>query len=161
MIEVKAPNKVDTRKVMLFLAGTIDNGDSPNWQKHPVDRLQMDLNDSVVAINPRREDWDSTWKQEYSDPKFKQQVGWELYHITMSEVVFFFIGKDSKSPISLMELGLCHRKRNVIVFCEEGFYRKGNVDAICCNYAIQQVDSWDKAVSAILWAVSDVSTCVY
>jgi hypothetical protein len=160
MIEVKAPNLVDVSSLMLFIAGTIDNGNSHNWQKDLISRLQ--LPDFVTAINPRRDDWDSSWAQDYSDPKFKQQVDWELDYICMSDIVFFFIGKDSKSPISLMELGIASAARNrVIVFCEDGFYRKGNVDALCARFDLTTVKSWDEAVDSILWNVQDIQSCEY
>lgn len=161
MIEVKATDNVDTSKLMIFLGGTIDNGNSYNWQKDLVERLRLELPDTVVAINPRRDDWNTNWKQDYSDPKFKQQVDWELFHLHISDIVFFFIGKNSKSPITLMELGVASVANDrVIVFCEEGFYRKGNVDAICETFELTTVKTWGEAVSSILWAVSDIS-CEY
>jgi hypothetical protein len=38
------------------------------------------------------------------------------------------------SPISLMELGLFANK--CVVYCPEGFERKGNVDIVCQRYNI-------------------------
>lgn len=40
-----------------------------------------------------------------------------------------YFADDSKSPISLLELGyLCKTPHKVIVYCTDKFYRKGNVD---------------------------------
>lgn len=152
MREIKAPEHVVgllTPKASIFLAGTIDNGNSADWQANMVASL-ADIPDLDI-YNPRRNNWDSTWKQDYSSPKFKGQVDWELEKIEFSDIVFFYIGKDSKSPISLMELGLVATSEDqiVIVFCEDGFYRKGNVDAICTRYELIQVNSWEEAVSLI------------
>lgn len=42
----------------VFLAGTIDNGDSPDWQK----RVETSLSDlDVLVLNPRRSEWGSSW----------------------------------------------------------------------------------------------------
>jgi len=162
MIEVKAPNEVDVSNILVFLAGTIDNGNSHDWQKDLVDRLRLEVPDSVTAINPRRNNWDPTWRQDYSDPKFKEQVDWELYYMNMSDIVFFYIGKGSKSPISLMELGIAAGVRDhVIVFCEEGYYRKGNVDAVCRMFELTTVKTWDEAVSSILWEISECNKCEF
>jgi hypothetical protein len=158
MREIKPPNLVASwamGRASMFIAGTIDNGNSEDWQTKLVAALEhipyIDL------YNPRRDDWDSTWKQDYSDPKFKEQVDWELEHIELADIVFFFIGKDSKSPISLMELGLVarHEDQIVIVFCEDGFYRKGNVDAICEKYGLVKVDNWTDAINKITTIVED------
>jgi len=44
--------------------------------------------------------------------------------------------KDSKAPISLLELGLEAKNKKVVVVCEDGFYRKGNVEIVCNKYDI-------------------------
>jgi hypothetical protein len=42
---------------------------------------------------------------------------------------------DSKSPISLLELGL-FKDKSIFVVCPAGFYRNGNVDIVCDRYDI-------------------------
>ncbi len=45
----------------LFLAGTIDNGDSVNWQKALIDELnEYDTVHPIMIYNPRREEWPSS-----------------------------------------------------------------------------------------------------
>ena len=42
----------------LFLGGTIDNGNSLDWQKTLVDELNLsDTVHPIMIYNPRREDW--------------------------------------------------------------------------------------------------------
>lgn len=43
-----------------------------------------------------------------------------------------YFGKDSKSPISLLETGLF--KEKILCYCPDGFYRKGNVDIVAQRY---------------------------
>jgi hypothetical protein len=55
----------------------------------------------------------------------------------------------TKSPISLLELGLHANSSKLIVCCPEGFYRKGNVDIVCKKYGIMQVDTFDSLIEKI------------
>jgi hypothetical protein len=32
----------------------------------------------VTILNPRRTDWDATWRQSIDEPRFREQVEWEL-----------------------------------------------------------------------------------
>jgi hypothetical protein len=69
---IKAPeeHKVDDR-LTIFLGGSIDMGAAELWQ----DRLVRDL----VILNPRRDDWDSSWVQDPTPgTQFYKQVAWEL-----------------------------------------------------------------------------------
>ena len=53
------------------------------------------------------------------------------------------------SPITLLELGIHAKSRKLIVYCPEGFWRKGNVDIVCEKYNIKQVDSFEELKKAI------------
>lgn len=106
----------------IFLAGTIDMGNSIDWQKETINRLaDRDLN----VFNPRRNDWDSSWEQRATNEQFRRQVEWELKHLFRADVVFINILPDSKSPITLLEMGLFIHKS--IIVCPEQFYRSGNI----------------------------------
>jgi len=51
----------DKEGFKIFLAGTIDNGDSTNWQQNYINttiRHKDELgNEDIVIYNPRRDDW--------------------------------------------------------------------------------------------------------
>ena len=47
-----------------------------------------------------------------------------------------------------MELGL-YANKSCIVFCPEGFWRKGNVDIVCKWNGIPQADSYEDLVKKI------------
>lgn len=138
-----APEKVPSllefeENLRIFLAGTIDMGESIDWQREFIEKLKALKSDKIVSVlNPRRENWDSSWKQTITDPQFNEQVNWELNGLEDSDLVVMYIAKDSKSPITLLELGLCaNGNSSIIVCCEEGFYRKGNIEILCHNYSI-------------------------
>jgi hypothetical protein len=143
----------------IFLAGTIEQGDSPDWQSIVVEKLNLvqGLGYDVIVMNPRRDEWDASWKQEQSNPQFNEQVNWELGNIEESDIVFFHILPDYKSPITLMELGFCagnYRINDVIVCCPDGFYRKGNVDIMSTRSGFQQFETLDSAIGALITRIT-------
>ena len=154
MIEVKAPNKsLILGFKSLFLAGSIEMGAAEKWQS----KLVRELSDieNLIVYNPRRDDWDSSWKQEKTNPQFTEQVRWELEHICRSDVVVFYFDKNTKSPITLMELGMIgglnmsHLGHNAFVYCPDGFYRKGNVDITSDYLGIPVYEDYDLFLSVI------------
>jgi hypothetical protein len=129
----------------LFLAGSIEMGEAENWQEY----VQSFLADTDFTIfNPRRDDWDSSWVQSKDNPQFVAQVSWELTALERVDYILMYFDPGTKSPISLLELGL-FRSHNLIVVCPERFWRKGNVDIVCQRYGITQYDTLDEAILAL------------
>jgi len=154
MIEIKAPNcqMVSPEMTTVFLAGSIEMGVAEKWQ----DRVVKAFADTdLVFLNPRRDDWDSSWTQSASDPKFYEQVNWELDGFEVADVVLFYFDPNTKSPITLLELGLMAGKAyamgtTVIVCCPDGFYRKGNVEMVCQRYfGMHLVHTFDKMIEFV------------
>lgn len=149
MREIQPPELIDLRnEVSIFLAGSIEMGKAKDWQQTMIDSLNTW---DVTIFNPRREDWDSSWEQKITDQQFYEQVNWELDHIERSNVVVFYFDPDTKSPITLMELGAAAalKPEQCIVCCPEGFWRKGNVDIVCERYGVKQVHDLDQLVSIL------------
>jgi hypothetical protein len=144
-IEVQAPNEVvlDTEYVNVFLAGSIEMGVAEHWQKRVIDALS---DKPIRFLNPRRDDWDSSWTQDIHNDQFVEQVVWELTSLEQSDFVIMYFDPKTKSPISLLELGLHAKEQKLIVLCPEGFWRKGNVDVVCEYYGINQVDTFDELI---------------
>jgi len=142
-IHVKAVDAVpDTHKGQpsVFLAGSIEMGKAELWQ----DSLAESLSDLPVNIlNPRRPDWNSEWKQDPDFGKFKEQVDWELDHLDAVDVIALYFDPATKSPISLLELGLHAASGKLVVLCPEGFWRRGNVQIVCARHGVTMVK--DKA----------------
>lgn len=124
----------------VFLAGSIEEGRADKWQ----DWVTAQLAGIDISIyNPRRDDWDSSWVQSIDNPQFKEQVEWELNALELADLILMYFDPRTKSPISLLEFGLyannTDKRRDMIVCCPEGFWRKGNVDIVCERYKITQV----------------------
>lgn len=136
MIEIQSPNPIPaSHDLKIFLAGSIEKDTAEEWQDHVVTELQ---GESGIIFNPRRDDWNNTWKQTEDDPQFKQQVEWELDALAASDKIIMYFDPHTKSPISLLEFGLYAQSGKLLVVCPDGFWRKGNVDIVCEKYGIPQ-----------------------
>jgi len=118
---------------IIFLAGTIDNGTGPDWQAE-VEQALQDLD--VLILNPRRDEWDATWDQSIHNPQFKEQVTWELDGQQRADVILMYFAPGSKSPITLLELGLFVHTQKLFICCPSGFWRRGNVEIVADRYRL-------------------------
>jgi len=141
-----APQKPEGDGPYVFLAGSIDMGKAEDWQSKVTKALE-DVD--CVILNPRRDDWDSSWEQAISNPEFFEQVTWELDGMDRADVVALCLTKDSKAPISLLEMGLHAADGKLVVFCPDGFWRKGNVDIVCARHGIPVYEDFDKFIAAV------------
>ncbi len=154
MIEIQSPNRPkydDNFKYdmpTIFLAGSIEMGIAENWQTKIVNSLKS--NPFCAIFNPRRDNWDSSWEQKESNSQFNEQVTWELDYIDKADLVLFYFDPNTKSPVTLLELGIAlASKKNMIVCCPEGFYRKGNVDITCSKFGVKVYSKIDEVISIL------------
>lgn len=137
----KGANKLDAKSV--FLAGTIDNGNSLNWQDKVIVEL-INLGVSCEVFNPRRERWNPNPTKE----EMEKQIKWEQEHLDKSDIIAMVLLDNSKSPISLLEMGLYAKSKKLIVFCTPKFYRFDNVRLTCEKYHIPLVQDLHPLVIA-------------
>jgi Nucleoside 2-deoxyribosyltransferase like len=144
-VEIKAPGKYDaSARYTVFLAGAIDQGKAEDWQKKVAHALaEFDIN----ILNPRRDDWDSSWEQTADDPQFRQQVEWELDAQEAADMVVFVFTADSKAPITFLEFGLFATKKDAVVCVEEGFYRQGNLDIVAGRLKVPMYHNLDEMIA--------------
>ncbi len=117
---------------VVFLAGSIEMGAATDWQSELVAALPA----NVVALNPRRTEWDSSWRQSIDEPKFREQVEWELDGLERATHVLMYFDPATRAPVTLCELGLVARSGRLVVGCPDGFWRKGNVEVVCARYGV-------------------------
>jgi len=144
-IEIQAPKTLKLKHgyTSVFLGGSIEMGKAEEWQQKLIDELE---DKPYIFFNPRRDDWDSSWAQKITDKNFKEQVTWELEALEVADVIVMYFDPNTKSPISLLELGLHARDKKLIVYCPDDFWKKGNVDVLCEVYNIKQVKSFEELV---------------
>lgn len=136
----------------VFLAGSIEMGKAEDWQS---ELGEWFLNMGWNVFNPRRKDWDSDWIQTYQNPAFSQQVNWELNALDKADMILMYLSPETKSPISLLELGLHANSKKLRVVCPDGFYRKGNVEVVCSIYDIPLFNTIDSFKSDLIESISN------
>lgn len=155
---LKPPTPIDWDDVLgigpsVFLAGSIEQGAAIDWQA----RATAAFPEDSVIVNPRRDDWDWTWKQSIDNPKFREQVEWELEGLDNVDWVLLHFEPSTKSPISLLEFGRLSLLQTtglpgpqLVVSCPEGFWRKGNVDIVCARDGVPRFDNIDEAIAHVV-----------
>lgn len=131
--DLSETNVIGKNPFRIFLAGTIDNGDSTDWQQELINTINgVELRRPTSIYNPRRKEWPSSDDHREID----RQIEWELSHLEKADLIVMNILANSKSPISLMELGLFAREGRLMVFCPKTFYRYDNVRNVCKRYEV-------------------------
>jgi len=146
--------------INIFLGGSIEMGAAENWQ----DRVTLELSQVLEhdtefdynILNPRRDDWDSSWSQEpVPGTKFHEQVSWEREAQENSDIIVYYFADGTKSPITLLELGEYGPRhdgiedRYVVVKCGPGFWRYGNVKIFCDDHGIPCVETYEEMMEII------------
>lgn len=149
---IKPPSNIEhiDMGIRLFLGGTIDMGNSRDWQTE-VEKHFIKVK-NLTIFNPRRSDWDSSWPQDPTPgTKFHEQVEWEMKAQNRSSHILYNFEPKSLSPITLLELGLFAKETSkiVIVVCPKEFWRYGNVKYICDLYRIIHFETLNKALRCL------------
>lgn len=130
VIKAPAPYANDPNKVRVFLGGSIEMGKAVDWQADVTKAIES-LGYDTIILNPRRDDWDSSWEQDVLNDQFRGQVCWEQDALLAADLIIFYFAPDTMSPITLMEFGqFVGSNKRVLAYCPEGFWRKGNVDIV-------------------------------
>lgn len=146
------PNSLNipTNHKTVFLAGSIDMGFAIDWQAYIIEELEEFENpENLTILNPRRADWDASWEATTDNPEFTKQVNWELDGLEKADLIVMYLAPNTKSPITLLELGLHAQNNNLVICCDEKFWRKGNVDIVCQRYGIKKVASLENLIKEI------------
>ena len=144
---ITAPEALEIQHKSVFLAGSIEQDKAELWQEKVIQHLE-DL--EITILNPRRAAWDDSWVQSIDNLQFSEQVNWELDALESADFILIYFDKNTKSPISLLELGLfANTDKQLFVCCPKGFWRKGNVDIVCNRYNIPTFETLDKMIEAV------------
>lgn len=139
---INAPNQLPSARPQLFLAGTIEMGESPAWQPDAATKARAL---GWTVLNPRR-DGVATWEPSAADPDFVEQVNWELDAQDQADRIVMNLVEGTLSPVSLLELGLYAASGKLVVICPPEFWRRGNVEIVCRRYHIPLVTTLEEAL---------------
>lgn len=110
----------DQKNVSVFLAGTIEMGNSHDWQS---DVCEIMKDYDVTFYNPRRV-LPPTCKAD-----IEYQIRWELEHLKKADIIFMYLAPNTISPISLLELGLYLKSdKPMIIVADPEYLRFQNVE---------------------------------
>lgn len=144
-----SPIVFNHKESSIFLAGTIDNGNSFDWQSEFIKDIDKHIKkykkpeyiycEAISIYNPRRKDWNKNAEYTYTDATMYQQINWELNALEKANYIVFNFNEDSQSVITLLELGLYANKGDnkiIAVCCPEKYHKAANVYAVCDRYKI-------------------------
>ena len=134
--EQKLPEK-NSHEKYVFLAGSIDNRYFGNWRKETVKKLETKAN----VFDPTNMKHDRL-----NDAEMKSHIIWELDALAIADKILLNFLPDSKSPISLVELGLYVASNKLIVVCPKEFYKSRYVFALCEKYNTPIFENLNKAL---------------
>jgi hypothetical protein len=140
----KPPLRPQVTRPSVILYGAIQP--EPAWQTS----LAASLSDLPIHIlDPRRDDWDHTWVEDVSFPKFAEQVAWEMDHAQVADVIVFHFAAGALAPVALLELGMHAATGKVIVCCPKGFYKRGNVQMVCLRHGIEMLETLEELIEKV------------
>lgn len=142
------------RYFKIFLAGTIDNGECEDWQYDLYCKLFMRIEPIVISTGEvycNRKEYDinlysprrNNWNPESTIEDIENQIKWEQDKLDKADLIVMVLQDNSKSPISLLELGLYGPSGKLICFCTKNFYRYNNVKLTCEKYNIPLKETTD------------------
>ena len=121
-----------------LLAGSIEGGRAEPWQGALIHLL---ADSGLTILDPRRDDWDASWVDRDECSPFPGAGGLGASTGSSGRTGWRCTSPRAPAPpVTLLELGLVAASKPVVVCCPEGFWRKGNVDAVCRRFGIPQVD---------------------
>jgi nucleoside 2-deoxyribosyltransferase len=144
-VNIKTPSDKQcfSKGQSVFLAGTTDSDLSGGWQSKVENELS---NLDVTILNPKLNTWFRPDQQSVQNEAFKSQVDWELTGLENADIVVLCLLEASDSSTTLIEFGLTARTGKLIVYCEEYFWRFGNIEVTCHRYDIPMAKSLDELI---------------
>lgn len=139
---IESGNKVrlnENNGINVFLAGSIEMGVAENWQDKFANIFKKH---NITFLNPRRDQWDNSLTQSIDNKLFRDQVEWELNGLIEADFIVMYFDPKTKSPISLLELGLMARDKKMYVCCPDEFYRRANVEIVCNRFDVPMYGDW-------------------
>lgn len=158
-IQLITPNTADQTPqhptISVFLSGATKT----NWRETFLTILASKLPSttqphppypSITVYDPTQPLWAADWREDLADGRFGTQVAWELDRLDAAAVVAVFFERASESPVSLLEFGLCAHSGRAVVGCGRGYWKRGNVEAVCLRYGVPMADDLDGLVALVL-----------
>ena len=65
------------------------------------------------------------------------------------DIIVVYFDPKTKSPITLLEVGLHAASGKMLLCCPDGFWRKGNIEVVCDRYGIPLFHHFSDLIEAL------------
>lgn len=137
----KKIHSLDYTRHRVYLSGAMTGEDWQSKFTNELDSLRVDV------FSPR---YPSSHTVTPPDGLFE----WEIDHMSIANVIAFNFIPDEDCSSALIALGMYAKTDRIIVCCPDGFFKKGDIDALCNREDIPQVDSLDLLIK---WTIARIS----
>lgn len=151
MISINVPRAPDSNfnKELpnLFIAGTIDMGNSIDWQSFVI-RTIKENNLDINIFNPRRSGFTDFTKSEE-----QYQITWELDALASADYVLICFIEGSTSPVSLLELGFLlptFDPNKLFVVANKFFHKWDNILLTCQRFNVVPYENLQSGIDALI-----------
>ena len=134
-----------TEGLKIFLAGSVCNGNAPDWQSMAVSTIQMSSGEEPLTIyNPRRP------SGEFLPENEVEQAAWTISMLNASDYIILHLTGDTGSPISTLELGLFINSPKLHLSIDDSYSRKEIVEIHYNYFGIGQIyERLEESIMAI------------
>lgn len=119
--------------VKIFLGGSIDLGNAPDWQNSVSKYIEKSWGVGDITIyNPRR-------LNEFTPDLETEQAAWSICMINISDYILMHLAGDGASPISTLELGMFITDPRLYLSISDEYSRKEIIEYHYNCFGIGQI----------------------
>lgn len=117
----------------IFLGGSIDLGNAPDWQSFVSKYIEESWKETDITIyNPRRLD-------EFTPNLETEQAAWTISMLNLADYILLHLAGDGASPISTLELGMFIKDPRLYLSISDEYSRKEIVEYHYNCFGIGQI----------------------
>ncbi|CAM1372061.1 nucleoside 2-deoxyribosyltransferase domain-containing protein [Tenacibaculum xiamenense] len=124
-------------KKLVFLAGSMCIDKEDDWRKNVIKNFANVFD----FIDPTNENHNLL-----NDSQMEHHINWELEGLELSDIILMNLLPESKSPISMVELGLYARSNKLIICCPENFYQYRYIKTLAKKYNVALFTELEKGI---------------
>lgn len=116
----------------------------------------------LAVYDPVQPRWDASWREDdyyaaddAAASAFRAQTDWELARLAAAATVVVWLDARAAAPVSLLELGLVAASGRAVVGCQPGFWKRGNVQAVCARLGVPLEERLEGLVARVVARVSE------
>lgn len=134
IVKVTPPSLYVPRSgIKIFLAGSIDGGEAPNWQNDVANYIEKNwLELDITVYNPR-------WEGDFNPEMETEHATWTMSMLTMADFILLHLTGESGSPISTLELGMFIKDPRLFVSISDEYVKKEVVEYHYNCFGIREV----------------------